>query len=298
MAALAKGLVGLSLAALVGCGATVRPGQRGLMYLALHDQGLQKEVVDDGFHFYWWPWNDVITYDVTWQSRIEEIEILTADVLHVAARVTVTFRPKQDELFRLQKEIGPDYYGKVVRPAFVTIARTAFAHHPHNGLARDGVAIEQQVLAELRGAVAGQPIEIARIAISHIAYDRGVTEAISQKLAIFQKVEQKESELQIAARDAEIARTAARGRADATRIEAEGQAAAIVLRGQAQARAQEEITKTLTPRYLQYKAFDGDSTRYYFVPVGKDGMPVIVNAEAGPGPMRDHMVSSRPPPRP
>lgn len=281
MLVLAKGMVVLSLAALTACGATVRPGQRGLTFLALHDHALQKEVVNDGFHFYWWPWNDIITYDVTWQSRTEEIEILTADVLHVAAKITVTYRPRQDELFRLQTEIGPAYYEKVIRPAFVTISRTEFARHPHNDLAKDGTAIEQQVLAELRSVVAGKPIEIDRVAIGHIAYDRGVTAAISGKLATFQKVEQKESELRIAERDAEIQRTAAKGRADSARIEAEGQAAAIVLRGGAQARAQAEITKTLTPRYLQYKAFDGESTRYYFVPVGKDGMPIIVNAEAG-----------------
>lgn len=282
MLVLAKGTLVLSLAALTACGATVRPGQRGLMFLALHDQGLQKEVVRDGFHFYWWPWNDIITYDVTWQSKTEDLDILTADVLHVAARVTVTYRPKEDELFRLQKEIGPAYYDKVIRPAFLTIARTEFARHPHNDLARDGTVIEQQVLVELRNTVAGMPIEVGRIAIGHIAYDSGVTQAISGKLATFQRVEQKESELRIAERDADILRAAAKGRADSARIEAEGQAAAIVLKGGAQARAQAEITKTLTPRYLQYKAFDGDATRYYFVPVGKDGMPIIVNADARP----------------
>lgn len=286
MLALAKGMVVLSVATLTACGATVRPGQRGLKYLALHDEGLQKEVVKDGFHFYWWPWNDVITYDVTWQSKTEEIEILTADVLHVNARVTVTYRPHQEELFRLQKDLGPGYYDKVIRPAFVTIARTEFARHPHNDLAKDGTAVEQRVLAELRSAVAGMPIEIGRIAIGHIAYDRGVTQAISGKLATFQKVEQKESELRIAERDAEILRTAARGRADAMRIEAEGQASAIVLKGEAQARAQDKIAKTLTPRYLQYKAFDGEATRYYFVPVGKDGMPVILNTEPAPRTIR------------
>lgn len=286
MLVLAMGTLVLSLAALAACGATVRPGQRGLMFLPLHEQSLQKEVVNDGFHFYWWPWNDVITNDVTWQSKTEELEILTADVLHVTARVTVTYRPKEDELFRLQKEIGPGHYEKVIRPAFLTITRTEFARHADNDLARDGTAIEQQVLAELRKAVTGMPREVNQIAISHIAYDRGVTQAIWAKLSTFQKVEQKESELRIAERDAEILRTTAKGRADSARIEAEGQAAAIVLKGGAQAQAQAQIAKTLTPRYLQYKAFDGDATRYYFVPVGKNGMPIIVNAEPGPMPHR------------
>ena len=81
----------------------------------------------------------------------------------------------------------------------------------------------------------------------------------------------------VAEKEAEIARTRARGESDATRIRAEGKAQAIVLEGRAQAEAQEMITKTLTDAYLKYKAFDGDSTRYYFVPIGKDGLPIILD---------------------
>ena len=76
-----------------------------------------------------------------------------------------------------------------------------------------------------------------------------------------------------------IARTAASGRGDAIRIQAEGEAQATIIKGEAQAKAQDAIAKTLTGQYIQYKAFDSDSTTYYFVPVGKSGMPLIVNAE-------------------
>ena len=73
-----------------------------------------------------------------------------------------------------------------------------------------------------------------------------------------------------------------KGLSDAVAIRAEGDSKAIVLRGQAQAQAQEAITKTLSPQYIQYKAFEGNNTRYYFVPIGKDGLPLILNAEAEP----------------
>jgi hypothetical protein len=33
----------------------------------------------------------------------------------------------------------------------------------------------------------------------------------------------------------------------------------------------------------RYKAFDNDATRYYFVPTGKDGLPIILNAEGSAG---------------
>lgn len=148
--------------------------------------------------------------------------------------------------------------------------------------------IERKALDRLRGATGPRPIEIDSVSISHVEYDRNVAQAISNKLATAQRVEQKDAAVRTAEREAEIARTSAKGRSDAVRIEAEGQAAAIVLRGDAQARAQSSITKTLTPGYLQYKAFDNDATRYYFVPTGKDGMPIIVDAGSGKRARADH----------
>ncbi len=53
----------------------------------------------------------------------------------------------------------------------------------------------------------------------------------------------------------------------------------VTAEGEAQAEAQQAINKTLTKSYLQYKPFDSDATRYYFVPTGKDAMPVILNTD-------------------
>lgn len=262
----------------VGCGTTIQPGHMGMKYIALDSDGLKKEVRPEGF--YWqWPWNDVVDYDVTYQTRDENVEVLTEDDLHVPVIASVTFRPDTQKLYQLHTELGPEYYEKIIRPTFVTLVRSEFALHKHNDLAEKSPTIEGAIVDKLTKSLEGKPIEVDRVAIKHIRFDQKVTASISQKLAMEQEAEQKRFELEIAKQDAEIARTAAKGRGDAIRIAAEGEAAAIVLKGSAQAEAQGAITRTLTPSYLQYKAFDSDSTRYYFVPVGRDGMPVIVNAE-------------------
>lgn len=265
---------------LAGCATVVKPGQLGLKYLALHKPALQEEVRREGLYFQL-PWNEVLTYNVTWQSKSEPVDVLTADDLHVRTTISVTFRPDTTRLYQLATEIGPEFYTQVIRPPFVTLARSEFAKHKHNNLSAESPVIETQVLAKLREALAGKPLQIDRIAIDHIEYDRAVTGAISSKIATNQMVEQKQLEVRIAEQDAEIARTKARGQADATRINAEGEAQAMIVRGEAQGKAQEAITRTLTPDYLRYKAFDNPATRYYFVPTGKDGMPLIINTEAG-----------------
>lgn len=260
---------------LLGCGTTVRPGQKAVKYSAFG--GLQRDVRGEGFYFKW-AWNRFVRYDVTWQSRTEEIEILSADTLHVRTRVTVTYRPRADQIYELATQIGRDYYDEIVRPAFVTISRGEFAAHAHNALAAESGRIEAKVLAQLRKAVKGKPIEIDRISIDHIDFDKTVTGAIAAKVGTEQKIGQKDNELEIAKRDAEIARTLASGRADSVRIEAQGEAEAMIVRGDAQAKAQDAITKTLTTKYLSYKAFDNPSTRYYFVPIGKNGLPLLIDA--------------------
>lgn len=274
MRSLAIGIVISSL--VVGCGTTIRPGEKGVKYSALGG-GLQHDVRGEGFYFRW-PWNSFVRYDVTWQSSTEEIEILSADALHVKTRVTVTYRPRAEKIYELATQVGRGYYQEIVRPSFLTITRGEFANHAHNALAVDGGRIEAAVLARLRKAIEGKPIEIDRVAIDHIDFDRTVTAAIAAKVGAQQEIGQKENELEIAKRDAEIARTLAAGKADSVRIEAQGEADAMVARGDAQAKAQDAITKTLTTKYLSYKAFDNPSTRYYFVPIGKTGLPLLLDA--------------------
>lgn len=263
-----------------GClGTSIQPGYMGLKYVVLDEPALQKEPRAEGFYFQW-PWNEMVSYDVTWQSQDEEVAVLTEDDLHVMTTVTVTFRPKIKELYELHTKLGRTYYADVIRPAFVTLARSEFARHKHNDLAKHSPKIEEQVLSQLTKALRGKPLEIGRVSVKHIKFDAMVTDSISKKLAMEQKAEQKEFELKIASREAEIARAEAQGVSDSVRIRATGEAKAIVIKGKAQGEAQAAIVKTLTTQYLQYKAFDSKTTRYYFVPVGKDGLPLIINAEA------------------
>lgn len=272
------GSLGLALG-ISGCGTLIDPGSQGLKQLVLHSHSLQKENLTDGFYWHL-PWNNIYVYSVTWQSRTETVHVLTEEALHIIVRVTVTYRPDTARLYELAETIGPHYYSQVIRPPFVTITRTEFAWHKHNKLGQDSPQIEEDVLKKLKEALATMPIDIARVSIDHIQYDRQVTDAISDKIATHQKAEQKVFEEEIAKENAIIARTQAQGQADAEEITAGGEAQSILIKAQAQAKAQAAIAKTLTNQYIQLKAFDNPATRYYFVPTGKNGLPLFINANS------------------
>lgn len=271
----------LASGVLSGCaalGTTIDPGSRGLKYVILDEPALREEPRPEGFYFQW-PWNDMIEYDVTWQSRDERVDVLTSDDLHVPITATVTFRARPSEIHAVHTIIGSGYYEDVIQPLFVTLVRSQLSNYKHNDLAAKSPNAEDEILAMIREELAEQPLDISKVSIKHIAFDASVTKSISGKLVKEQEAEQKRFELEIAEQDAEIARTVAAGRGDAIRIQAEGEAQATIIKGEAQAKAQDAIAKTLTGRYIQYKAFDSEATTYYFVPTDKGGMPIIVNAE-------------------
>ncbi|MFT3928442.1 MAG: prohibitin family protein [Myxococcales bacterium] len=264
------------------CAQSVRAGEAGLLYRARRTPALKNEVLAPG-RYQVWGFKSIILYDITSQNKDEVVHVLTADNLHVPVTATVTYHVRKDQVYKLHTEIGHDYYGKILGPAFITLVRAEFSQHQHNDLAKESPVIEKVVRDKLQKIASGHYIDVDQVAIRHIDYDDTVTASISQKISTRQRAEQKTYEVQIAERDAEIVRAAARGRADATRIQAEGEAAGIIARGQAQAQAQDAIAKTLTPAYLQYKAYDNHGASYFFMPTGKDGLPVIVNAQNKPG---------------
>lgn len=266
----------LGAVATAACGATVHPGEAAIKYKAFRNPAFEDRVLEPGYYPLW-AWNKLVVYDVTASTRDEEVHVLTADNLHVPTTVAVTYHPNRGQLYALHTEVGPEYYEKLIGPALITLVRAEFSKHQHNDLAKESPDIEKFVRERLQAKIDPYHVTIDQVAIRHIDYDDTVTQAISRKIAVRQQSEQKKYEVEIAQRDADIARTTAQGRSDATRIQAEGDAAGIVARGKAQAEAQEAVGKTLTPEYLQFKAFDNHAASYFFVPTGKGGLPIIVD---------------------
>ncbi|NQT63723.1 MAG: prohibitin family protein [Candidatus Marinimicrobia bacterium] len=244
-----------------GCASVISPGNQGLKWRPWSSGLEMDKLYTDGIVWHY-PWNNVIEYEVRWTSFPEEIQILTSDDLHMVVNVTAILRPNPAKLAQLELEVGSDYYEHLVRPKFYTITRNVMAKYEHNLLAENSIPIEEEILSQLRERMDEKYVEFDSVVLDHIMYSPLVTQATDRKLVIKQRLEQKEYELGIAEKDAEIQRIQAVGQRDAQKIIDEG----------------------LTKKYLQFKAVEaqemlsrsGNST-FYFVPLGKDGLPVIVD---------------------
>ncbi len=257
-----------------GCGRTVDPGKRGLRWSPLSG-GLEKESLKDGF--YWRaPWNDVFTYDVRYQSFTEKIDALTADDLSVSLHAAITMSPIAEEVYFLAQEVGSNWYQQLVRPQFLSAVRGVVAQYTMVTLPERSSEIGNKIEAVMVESLKGRHLNVYSVALSEIEFSKMVLQAIEQKQAKEQEKEQKEFEMVIAQRNAEIARIQAKGEGDALQIRAEGEGESLRIRAKGQSQAQEIITKTLTPDYLKYKLYESPNSKMIIVP-DKSNVPIIVS---------------------
>ena len=262
------------------CGTTIQPGQRGLFWHPL-TEGLSTQPLKDGY--YWRaPWNNVYRYDIQWHSFTEDIDALSADDLQVLIKAAIIIRPIPDELYFLAQEVGEDYYPRIVKPQFMAAVRSVVSGYNMVTVPEMSTEIASKVRAVVVENLKGRHLEIQNIALSDVDFPQIVLRAIEQKQAKEQEKEQKEFELTIASKDAQIARTRAKGEGDAIRIRAEGEAEGLRIRAIGQAQAQTTISKTLTPAYLRYKLYDSPNSRMVLLPENLKA-PIIINSGESPG---------------
>jgi regulator of protease activity HflC (stomatin/prohibitin superfamily) len=261
------------------CGTTIQPGQRGLFWRPF-SEGLSNQPLKDGF--YWAaPWNDVYRYDIRWQSFTEDIDALSADDLQVSIKAAIIVRPIPEELYFLTQEVGSDYYPRIVKPQFMAAVRSVVSGYTMVTVPERSTEIASKVRAVVVENLKGRHLEVQNVALADVDFPQIVLRAIEQKQAKEQEKEQKEFELTIALKDAEIARSRAKGEGDAIRIRAEGEAEGLRIRAIGQAQAQQTITKTLTPAYLQYKLYDSPNSKMVILPEHMKA-PLIINPGESP----------------
>lgn len=259
------------------CGTTVQPGERGLRWYPL-SQGLSTQPLKDGFH---WtaPWNSIYIYDVKWQSFTENVVGLSKDDLQVRMKTAVILRPIPEEVYFLAQEVGTNYYQRVVRPVFLAAVRSVVSDYPMVTVPERSVEIASKIQVVVVENLRGRHLDIKTVTISDVEFPQVVLNAIEQKQAKEQQKEQKEFELVIATKDAEIARTRARGEGDAIKIRAEGEAEGMRIRAIGQAKAQEAITKTLSPDYLRFKLYDSSNSKVILIPDNSLDVPILINPD-------------------
>jgi regulator of protease activity HflC (stomatin/prohibitin superfamily) len=163
-----------------------------------------------------------------------------------------------------------------VRPQFMATVRSVVSGYNMVTVPEKSAEIASIVQAVVVEKLKGRHLDIHSIALADVDFPPIVLRSIEQKQAKEQEKEQKEFELTIASKDAEIARTRAKGEGDSIRIRAEGEAEGNRIRAIGQAKAQDTITQTLTPAYLLYKMYDSPNSKLILLP-DQLKAPILIN---------------------
>ena len=196
-------VMALSCALSTGCGyEAIQPGQRALRYDP-HNGGLKAEVLGPGLVNLGWCFlrdcGRLDTFDVTYQTKREELHTPSSEGLALDLRMAVIFRPIVSELYALDSEISgghEDYYEEVVGPEFRSAARSVFARHSYTSLLTNLEKVEDEVETEVRRRIHGKHIEIASITLEQIGYAPEIANAVQQKLVAEQEAARQKSALE------------------------------------------------------------------------------------------------------
>jgi regulator of protease activity HflC (stomatin/prohibitin superfamily) len=240
----------------------IKPGHHGVMNRSL-GKGLKTDkVYKDGITWIS-PFNGMIKVSTQWKSYQEDIAILTKDELHTTLKLSIIIRPIENELPNLILDVGKDYYSAIVKPIFFSVSRGTIANYEYSQLSSQSSKIEEEILSGIKKNLQGKHIEFDKVTLDHIIYSSTVADATDNKLATRQVLEQKEYELEIAKKEAEIQIINATGQRDAQII----------------------IENGLSRKYLQFKSLEvqeklanSSNSTFYFVPLGDDGLPIIIDA--------------------
>jgi prohibitin 1 len=254
----------LAMPFLPGCRCpVVDSGHRGIVFKSLGG-GTSKEVLGEGLHVM--PlWNSVIPYDTRVHEMKEVLIVISSNGLTMQVDASVRYRPKQEELFELQTEIGPEYAQKVIGPVIRSEARKVFGRYqPEEIYSTKRELIEAQIYDEVLRALEGKHVIVEAILVRDVGLPETIKTAIADKLA----EEQRSQKMRF---------TLDKERQEATRkqVEAEGIA-----------KYQSIVRQGLTSEYLQWKGIEATeqlaaspNTKIVIVGGGKSGLPVILQTD-------------------
>ena len=246
---------------------SIKPGELGVLYARFRGGTQLQHTYEEGIHLIQ-PWNIMYIYDVRVQEETQNIDVLTVDGLTINVQISLRFKIISDRLPALHQEIGPRYRDKVLLPIMNSAVRqTIGSYRPDDLYSTARQELQDQMLVDAVEEMGRIPILIQGFVVKTITLPEVLRDSIERKLVAEQSYlrykyilleEQQEARRKI--------------------IEAEGIKAYQML-----------VNEHMTQDFLRYQGIQAtkdlaSSPNAKVVVIGgKDGLPVILNADSQSG---------------
>jgi regulator of protease activity HflC (stomatin/prohibitin superfamily) len=237
----------------------VQSGHAAIVFETLGG-GTGKKMLGEGMHVM--PiWNGLIAYDLRLREMKEALTVLSNNGLALKVDASVRYRPKADEIFELQTQVGPNFAEVLIGPVVRSEARKVFGRYaPEEIYSTKREEIERQIYEEVTKALQGKHVVVEAVLVRDVDLPDAIKTAIADKLA----EEQRSQKMKF---------TLDRERQEAQRKQIEAEGIALY---------QNIVRQGLTQEYLAYKGIeatmkiaDSQNAKVIIVGGGKGGLPMI-----------------------
>ena len=246
---------------------SIKPGELGVLYARFRGGTQLQHTYEEGIHFIQ-PWNIMYIYDVRVQEETQNIDVLTVDGLTINVQISLRFQIIRDRLPNLHQEIGPNYRDKVVIPIMNSAVRqTIGSYRPDDLYSTARQELQDQMLVDAVEEMGRIPVLIQGFVVKSITLPEVLREAIERKLIAEQDYLRYKYIL----------------------LEAQQEARRKTIEGEGIKAYQTLVNENMTQNFLRYEGIQAtkelatSSNAKVVVIGGKDGLPVILNADSPTG---------------
>ena len=220
--------------------------------------------LEAGFHFKS-PFQEIVLMDNREQKTTFSTQAFSSDIQQVDINGSINYAINKATAMNLFKEVGTDYFTKLVSPRMLEITKGVFSKYSAENLVASRQTLSDTIRSSLAQELAPYGINVISVSIENIDFTDAFTDAVEAKQVAAQKklqaeIEQSQKTME-AQQQAEREKIAAQAKADVAKINADADAYAVKVRADAEAQANKLIAESLTDALIrsnEIKAWNGE----------------------------------------
>ena len=224
--------------------------------------------LEAGLHFKS-PFQRIIAMDNREQKTSFTTEAFSSDIQQVNIIGSINYAINKSTAMNLFKEVGTDYFNKLVYPRMLEITKGVFSKYSAENLVANREKLSQDIRDGLYEELRGYGINVISLSIENLDFTDAFTDAVEAKQVAAQRklqaeIEQAQMTMETQ-QQAERQRINAEAAANVARINADADAYATKVRSEAEAEANKMIAESLTEnliRFNEVKNWDGKLPTY------------------------------------
>ena len=250
---------------ITACSATVPTGYTAIVTTFGRVEDMTLEA---GFHLKS-PVQEIVLMDNREQKTTFSTQAFSSDIQQVDINGSINYSINKSTAMNLFKEVGTDYFNKLVSPRMLEITKGVFSKYTAENLVAYRQTLSDQICSELSGELEKYGINVISISIENIDFTDAFTDAVEAKQVAAQKklqaeIEQSQKTMETE-QQASREKIAAQAAADVAKINADADAYSVKVRAEAEADANKKVAESLTDeliRYTQAQTWDGGLPMY------------------------------------